>query len=62
MNGIGSTKNMDHPNINPIEATFPPRFMEKIDKDFVMDLMKANGNLGIINNVMFERSGKLHNR
>ena len=58
VNFLGSTTHMDHPYINPAEAIFSPLHMEKIDKTFVMDLVKANSNLGIINNVMFERSRK----
>ena len=34
--------------------------MKQIDKTVVSDLVKANKNLGVITNVMFERSGKMY--
>ena len=60
VNGLGSTKHMGYPHINLEEYIFPPRLMEQIDKTFVSDLVKANANLGIITNVMFEISGKMY--
>ena len=36
--------------------------MEQIDKKCVSDLVKANTNLGFINNFMFEISGKIYTR
>ena len=60
VNGLGSSKHMGHPYINLEEYIFPPRLMEQIDNTFVSDLVKANANLGIITNVMFEISGKMY--
>ena len=36
--------------------------MEQIDKTVVSDLVKANTNLGVITNVMFERYGEMYTR
>ena len=36
--------------------------MEQIDKIIISDLVKANANLGVITNMIFERSGKMHAR
>ena len=62
VNGVGSTTHSYHPHIKPEHAVFPPRLMKKIDKTVVFDLLKANANLGVITNVMFERSGKMYTR
>ena len=60
VNGLGLTNHMGHSHINLEEYIFPPRLMKQIDNTFVSDLVKANANLGIITNVMFEISGKMY--